>query len=91
MLDITNTTSDTVAALLNATGGFLDYSDDLKALEGKLPLLYVVREEWEEVVSNWARENTPSARVEAFGKHLMFWERPEQFNEVLAGYLTSVD
>ena len=55
-----------------------------------MPLLYLVREEWGEIVSNWARENTPSARVEAFGKHLFFWERSDQFNSVLSDYLKSI-
>ena len=90
VLDITNQTHDTVAALLNAAGAFLNYSEDLKGLEGKMPLLYLVREEWGEIVSNWAKKNTPSARVEAFGKHLLFWERPDQFNSVLSDYLKSI-
>jgi non-heme chloroperoxidase len=90
VVDITNSTPDTVAALLNATGAWLDYSADLKGLEGELPLLYVVREEWGAIVSDWAAQHTPSARVEAFGKHLMFWERPEQFNAILADYLRSL-
>lgn len=90
VLDITNQTHDTVAALLNVAGDFLDYSKDLKNLEGKTPLLYLVREEWGDVVSNWATQNTPSARVEAFGKHLFFWERPDQFNSVLSEYLKPI-
>ena len=45
--NIANMTSGTVASTLNATGFYLDYSEDLVALEGKIPLLYVTRERME--------------------------------------------
>ena len=88
--DITNQTRAEVAALLNATGAFLDYSELLKQLNDVLPLLYVVSEELETVVSAWSAEHTPAAQVEAFGKHLMFWERAKQFNAVLDRYLATI-
>ena len=73
--------------LLNATARFHDYREDLIALNGCVPLLYVVREEMGPRVSRWAARHTPSARVEAFGGHMMFWERAEEFNRVLADFL----
>jgi pimeloyl-ACP methyl ester carboxylesterase len=81
-------TPATVASVLNATGFYLDYTEDLVKLEGKLPLLYVVREEWEPVADPWIKANTPSAQAEYLGKHLMFWERPEEFNAILDNYLS---
>ncbi|MEQ9490655.1 MAG: alpha/beta hydrolase [Alphaproteobacteria bacterium] len=80
-------TPSTVASVLNATGFYLDYSEDLVSLEGQIPLLYVVREDWKSVAEPWIKSNTPSAKSAFFGKHLMFWERPEQFNAVLDDYL----
>ncbi len=88
--EISSQTSSTVAALLNETGAYLDYSTDLVGLEGKVPLLYVVREEWGEVVAKWAKENTPSAEVVPMGKHLMFWERASEFNAVLDRFLERI-
>ena len=88
--DISSQTPGTVAALLNEAGAYLDYSEDLVALEGKVPLLYVVREEWGELVGDWAAQHTPSAEVAAMGKHLMFWERPAEFNAVLDRFLAGV-
>ena len=85
--DIANLTSGTVASVLNATGFYLDYTEDLVALEGAMPLLYVVREDWREPSEAWIQANTPSAQASFFGKHLMFWERPEEFNAVLDTYL----
>jgi len=86
VLEITRQTPDNVAALLNASSIFLDYRDDLRALESKIPLCYLMRAGQQEIVVRWARENTPSAKVAAFGEHLMFWERADQFNPVLAEF-----
>ena len=85
--DIANLTSGTVASTLNATGFYLDYSEDLVGLDGKIPLLYVTREEWKPQAERWITANTPSAQAEYLGKHLMFWERPEEFNAILDRYL----
>ena len=87
ILDITNQTPDNSAALLNATAEFLDYRNDLILVSKVLPIMYVVRKEQGEVVLNWAKQNTPSARVESFGGHMMFWERAETFNKILEDYL----
>ncbi len=83
VLEITGQTPDSAAALLNASSLYLDYEADLRALEGRLPLWYLLREGQLEIVANWARRNTPSAQVQAFGEHLMFWERAETFNTAL--------
>jgi hypothetical protein len=87
VLDITNQTPDTAAALLNATANFLDFREDLIALDGKIPLLYVVRNEIGELVSDWASRYTPTAQVCTLGEHLMFWERSDEFNQVLVEFL----
>lgn len=89
--DISSQTPDEVAALLNKTSAYLDYSDDLRAQQDQLPLLYVVRSEWGSVVSGWAQQNTPSATVEALGKHMMFWERSEAFNAILDEFRFTVN
>ena len=86
ILSMTIQTPDTSAALLNATANFLDYREDLISLETALPLIYIVREQQKEVVSQWAKNHTPSAQVTAFGEHMMFWERPQEFNRVLVEY-----
>ncbi|MBU2714156.1 alpha/beta fold hydrolase, partial [Zooshikella harenae] len=88
---ITNQTSSSVAAITNATGFYLDYSEDLIALEGKMPLLYVVRNEMKEVADKWIKANTPSATTVYMGKHMMFWERPKEFNKVVDEFLASVE
>jgi len=90
LLSITRQTPNHHASLLNATANFLDFRDDLVALNDLFPLLYVVRAEQDTVVSGWTEINTPTARVEAFGGHMMFWEQPDRFNQILDEYLSQV-
>ena len=87
---IANQTSSSVASITNATGFYLDYRDDLIALEGKMPLLYIVREEMKEVADHWIKANTPSATAVYMGKHMMFWERPNEFNYELDMFLNGL-
>jgi pimeloyl-ACP methyl ester carboxylesterase len=89
--EIASNTSSSVASILNATGYYLDYSKDLTALEGNMPLRYVVRDEVREVADKWIKSNTPSATVVYLGKHMMFWERPGEFNKVLDEFLANID
>ncbi len=84
--EITSQTPDSAAALLNASSVFLDYRDDLVALDGEVPLCYIVRAGQRRVVGEWSANHTPSARVHAFGEHLMFWERADEFNLLLTDF-----
>ena len=88
--DIASQTPAFIAALTNETGAYIDYEQDLKALDGKLPLLFVVREAWRQIVSDWARENAPAAEVVVLGKHMMFWERSQDFNATLDRFLAGL-
>ncbi|MCO1336441.1 alpha/beta hydrolase [Microbulbifer sp. OS29] len=88
---IAKQTSSSVASITNATGFYLDYSEDLIALEGKMPLLYLVRDDMKEVADKWIQTNTPSATAVYMGKHMMFWERPEEFNMVVDKFLSGMD
>ncbi|QUI65063.1 alpha/beta fold hydrolase [Pseudoalteromonas sp. A22] len=88
---IASNTSSSVASIQNATGFYLDYSADLLALDGKMPLLYIVREEKKKVAEKWIKSNTPSATAVYMGKHMMFWERPNEFNKALDEFLSSIE
>ncbi|GAB2888090.1 alpha/beta fold hydrolase [Microbulbifer echini] len=89
--NIARQTSSSVASINNATGFYLDYSRDLISQEGKLPLLYIVRQEMKEVADRWIKANTPSATAVYMGKHMMFWERPKAFNHALDNFLSSIE
>ena len=81
-----------IAALTNATANNANYEDALKALDPKLPLLFVMGEEhWHPVVDEWIKANTPSAKLVTMGRHLMFWQRSEEFNTELDKFLNSFE
>jgi pimeloyl-ACP methyl ester carboxylesterase len=88
--EIMRQTPDSIAALTNETGAYVDYEADLIGQHGKLPLLIVVRAEWERVVTEWRDRHAPSARIVAMGKHMMFWERSAAFNAELDAFLERV-
>ena len=84
-------TSSTVMALLNTAASYDDDTDDLKAMEGELPLFYIVRKEWRTAVSLWAGENTTGARACAtMNSHMSFRENPESFNRALHEFPESI-
>lgn len=84
---MTMQTSDSVAALLNSSYWFLDNTQQVVDLDGRVPLLYFTRAEWHGLAREWAKANTPTAAVESYGKHMMFWEHPKIFNEALDRFL----
>lgn len=86
---MSNHTPDSIAALLNTSYWFLDNTKEAKKLDGTVPLLYFVREEWQSLATQWARENTANAEVMALGKHMMFWERHEEFNAMFSKWLNN--
>lgn len=80
-------TPDSASSLLNASSRYANFQDDLLALEKVLPLLYVVREERRSTIEPWAQRFTPAAMFAAFGGHMMFKERSDEFNAVLLDFL----
>jgi len=89
--DISLQTPAWIAALTNATANNADYEDALKALDPKLPVLFVMGEEhWHPVVDQWVKTNRPTTHLVNMGRHLMFWQRSEQFNTELDKFLNSI-
>ena len=79
-----------VAALTNETASYANYEETLKILDGKIPLYYFVRSEWASAVEEWRQRNTPTATLTHMGRHLMFWERHEEFNRYFASFLAQL-
>jgi non-heme chloroperoxidase len=88
--NIASQTPNFIAALTNETGTYINYEKDLRALDGHLPLLFVVREEWRQIVSDWVKANAPAGELVVMGKHLMFWERSQEFNAALDRFLAGL-
>jgi pimeloyl-ACP methyl ester carboxylesterase len=90
IVGMTEQTPNESAALLNAAANFLDYRDQLIKLGNTMPVWCIVRESQRDVVFTWCNKYLPSASLSAYGEHMMFWERAEQFNGDLLVFLETV-
>ncbi len=79
-----------VAAVLAADIRFADYTAEAQMIDGKIPALYVLSEWFEGRAKSgqiWLSENTPNSEVFVLGKHLMFFEFPNEFNSAVDAFL----
>lgn len=84
---LSSATTDLVASQLIMSMWFVDNTVVAENLDGQVPVLYYVREEWNDLATRWAAQHAPHAEVVSFGKHLMFWEHPNTFNTALDLFL----
>ena len=78
------------AALLGVDVSFADYSSEVKMIDGKIPVLNVVsewREGWAESAQKLLQKNTPNSEIFVLGKHMMFYEFPNEFNAAVDAFL----
>ena len=68
----------------------LDYTAETRVLEGTVPLLFMVRQSWEEKARSWIEKNLPAAQVEVLGSHAEHLENPEVFNAKLDRFLSGL-
>jgi non-heme chloroperoxidase len=68
-----------------------DVSEDIKRMDGKIPVLYVLSEPAIEPGAAWLTQNAPHTEVTGgFGLHMMFWEFPDKFNAALDAFLEKI-
>ena len=75
-----------VAALLNETAAYLDFTTTVQQLRRRIPLLFVVRADSAALARSWVGEHAFGAELLAFGGHMMFWESAARFNRALAAF-----
>ncbi len=92
LVDESMRTPTYVALLRGYDGRMADYTAEAKMIDGKIPVLNVLREEegWTESGKAWLAKNAPHSEVVAFGLHLMFWEFPDKFNAALDAFLEKI-
>ena len=69
----------------------LDYTAEAKALEGAVPLLFMVRQSWEAKARSWINKHLPAAEVVVMGSHAEHLEQPEVFNAKLRRFLNRLE
>jgi non-heme chloroperoxidase len=89
-VDQTQKTPDYVAVLLQVDSIFADYTEEVKKIDGKIPVLYFLSEENANSGKAWLAKNTPHAETFVLANHMMFREYPDQFNAALDAFLANV-
>ncbi len=70
---------------------YADYRPEVKLLsDHNIPTLNVVSQSRATNAIRWLQTNAPNACVKVMGKHLMFWEHPDEFNEVVDNFLNGI-
>jgi pimeloyl-ACP methyl ester carboxylesterase len=89
-VDQTLKTPTSVAVLLATDYIFGDYTSEARMIDGKIPVLYILNEDWAAQGKKWLAENAPASEIVVLGKHAMVWEFPDEFNAALDTFLAKV-
>jgi len=81
------TTNPLVAAQLYAAAMFSDLLDPAFLLARARPTLFFIAKDRADKAVRYLREKLPDAQTAVFGGHMMFWEYPEAFNQVLTEFV----
>jgi len=69
----------------------LDYTAEARALDGQVPVLFMLRQSWAEDARAWIERTLPAARGITLGSHAEHWEQPKVFNTKLREFLVSLE
>lgn len=82
-------TSAALQLLLDAI--YADYRPEARLLNSSgIPTLDFVSQHSAVNATQWLQANAPNAHIKIMGKHLMFWEHPDEFNKILSEFLDGV-
>jgi pimeloyl-ACP methyl ester carboxylesterase len=81
------TTNPLVAAQLYASAMFTDLLEPAFLLARARPTLFFLAKDRGDKAARYLREKIPDAQTAVFGGHMMFWEYPDAFNQVLTEFV----
>ena len=71
---------------------YADYRPEAKLLNSRgIPTLNFVSQQSSVNAAKWLKANAPNSQIKIMGKHLMFWEHPEEFNQTLNTFLEGIN
>jgi len=83
-------TPTSVAALLAIDYTFGDYTREARMIDGKIPVLNILNEDWAAEGKKWLSENAPASEIVVLGKHAMLWEFAGEFNAAVDAFLSKI-
>lgn len=70
---------------------YSDYRPEARLLNNcGIPTLDFVSQQYAVNATKWLHTNAPNTKIKIMGKHLMFWEHPDEFNQALNEFLNGV-
>ena len=69
---------------------FSNYLEAAGQVDAALPALTVIAEHWADTAVAFLSQHCPSTRTAVLGGHMMFWEYPAQFNQILEDFLATL-
>ncbi len=68
---------------------YADYRSEAIGLDNnKIPTMNFISIAMGDVGKNWLTQNAPHSLIKIMGKHMMFWEQPNEFNQSLDKFLS---
>lgn len=90
ILDLSARTPYYVCSALFANAVFSDFTETAKQISETVPSLMFIAEHWAEVAEPFMNDRFPGTQTVVMGGHLMFYEYPERWNQVLEEFLAKV-
>lgn len=78
------------AAALFADGLFCNHLPEAELAAQSLPTLCVVAEHWADTATAFMQKHCPATKTAVLGGHMMFWEHPKRFNQLLDEFLQNL-
>lgn len=90
LMDISAKTPYWICASLFCNAIFSNYYDTAKLVSEQIPSLMFIAEHWADVAKPFMKQNFPGTKLHVMGGHLMFFEYPEKWNQVLEEFLIDI-
>lgn len=90
ILDLSARTPYYVCSALFSSAVFSDFTETAKNISETIPSLMFIAEHWAEVAEPFMNSRFPGTKTVVIGGHLMFYEYPERWNQVLEEFLAGI-
>jgi len=90
ILDMSAKTPYWICASLFSSAIFSNFYETAKEISETLPSLMFIAEHWSELAQPFMASHFPGTKTHVMGGHMMFFEYPEKWNQVVEVFLASI-
>ncbi len=66
---------------------YANYIAEAQLADSKIPCAFVIAEHWQDAALPYMKKLCPNTELHVLGGHMMFWEYPDQFNQILENFI----